>query len=158
MDTIHQWRHQYDEDRDAYERNLTDIGDLGPSLTQQHFAKDADINEIVRRFGVTDGGFSPGALDRKYYGDFSDVPDFRTALDNTREAVDRFNALPADLRALFRNDPVELWEYIQDPANDKEAIELGLLKREALPPQPPTPPATTAPPAVPTTPATPGVT
>lgn len=32
------WRHQYDEAADAVERANTDIGDLGPSLTQQHFS------------------------------------------------------------------------------------------------------------------------
>lgn len=130
-DTRFTWRHQYDDAADAVQRANTDIGDLGPSMTQQHFAKDADLNEIVRRFGIAEGAIPPVPIDPQYYGDFTDVPDFRQALDNTREAIQRFDALPATLRNRFNNDPVALWDFVTNPANTDEAITLGLLRKTA---------------------------
>lgn len=127
------WRDQYDDDRDAYERALTDSIPEGPSLTQQHFAKDADINEIVRRYGISDGAIPPAAADPRYYGDFSDVPDFRQALDATRTAAERFAALPHAIRERFGNDPVRLWQFVTNEANNEEAIKLGLLKDFRIP-------------------------
>lgn len=133
--TAIQWRHQNDRAADAEERERTTIYCNDESLTQQQFAKDADLNEIVRRFGITDGAIPPQAIDPAYFGDFSDVPDFRTALETTRAAIDNFNNLPAELRKRFGNDPVELHNFVHDEANEEEAIKLGLLKK--LPPEVP---------------------
>lgn len=136
-ETRFQWRHQYDELADAIERDATDIVDITPSMTQQHHAKDADINEIVRRFGVTDGAIPPLAVNPDYFGDFTDVPDFRESLDRTRLAIERFNALPADIRRRFNNNPLDLWDFVQNAANDEESMKLGLLFNPAAPPAPP---------------------
>lgn len=128
------WRHQYDDAADAVERANTDIGDLGPSLTQQHFAKDADINEIVHRFGIGDGSIPPAPNDPRFYADFTNVVDLRSALDRTIEAVVAFDLLPARLRSRFNNNAAELYEFVTDPANESEAVRLGLLKRQATAP------------------------
>lgn len=132
--TRFEWRHQYDPVRDRAEQALTDIPDLGPSLTQQHFSKDADINEIVQRFGIKDGSIPPAPNDPRFYADFTDVVDLRTALDRTIEAVTAFELLPVRLRNRFNNRPAELYEFVLDPANEAEAISLGLLKRQATAP------------------------
>lgn len=132
------WRHQYDEDRDRQEREKTDIACLDPSLTQQQFTEDVDINVIMKKYGVTDGSIPPVALDPSYFGDFTDAIDFRTALDRVKDATDRFNALPADLRNRFGNDPAYLWQWVNNPANKDEAIKLKLLA-EIAPPKETTP-------------------
>ena len=124
------WRQQYDVEQDTREGNAAITEVTGESRTVQHFAKEADINEIMRRFGVTDGAIPPAVTDPRYFGDFSDVPDFRQALDNVRNAEAAFAALPADLRRRFGNDPVELFQFVHDPKNLEESIKLGLLKRE----------------------------
>lgn len=127
------WRHQYDDERDAFERELTDISFVdSPSLTQQHFAKDADLNTVLKRYGISDGQIPPAAADGRYYGDFSDVFTFREALDRTRDAVAKFNALPAALRAEFNNDPVFLHDWVMDPKNADEAVALGLLQKKTV--------------------------
>lgn len=142
------WRHQYDEDSEILAQLDTVIVNEEPSLTNQHFRKDADINEIMRRFGVTDGAVPPAAMDPQHFGDFTDAVDFREALDRTRAAQQTFDALPASLRNRFGNDPVDLWRFVNDPKNWDEAVTLGLLKREPAPPSTPTtepsaPPAST---------------
>lgn len=128
------WRHQWDEAADAAERAATAIRDFGPSLTQQHHAKDADLNTIVKRYGITDGAIPPAALNPQFFGDFTDAVDFRDHMDRVRHATERFNALPADLRAMFNNDPVELHDWVMNPENAEEAVKLGLLvKQEKTP-------------------------
>lgn len=107
-----------------------------PSLTQQHFTEDADVNTIARRFALDKGPMPHVPIDPRYYGDLSDVPDLRTALDLVRDAENRFMDLPPALRARFDNQPSRLWDWINDPFNADQAVALGLLKR---PPEPPAP-------------------
>lgn len=112
------------------ERIATDIDMTGQvSLTEQHHKDDVDLNVMVKRMGVTDGAIPPAAIDPRHFGDFTEAADFRTALDRTREAQQRFSELPADLRARFNNDPVRLFEFVSDPNNDAESVKLGLLSR-----------------------------
>jgi len=78
-----------------------DLG--GPSPTQQHLKRDADINEIMRRFGMT-GSLPPG-VSGGVYGDFSGIEDFDDALRTVERAQAGFMALPAEIREKFQNDP-----------------------------------------------------
>lgn len=123
------WREQYDLADDAAAGIETQIHNDEPSLTQQHFKDDADLNKIVIRFGITDGAFLATPIDPAYYGDFTDAVDYRTALDQVRDADLKFQALPADVRTRFNNDPVNLWGFVNDPRNADEAVKLGLLRR-----------------------------
>ena len=82
------------------------------SLTQQHFAEECDINEIVRRFGLT--GTVPEDYRAPQYGDFSEVTDYHTALNAVRAADAAFMELPADLRYRFSNDPARLIAFLED--------------------------------------------
>lgn len=130
MQTRFNWRHQYDEDRDEYEGLAAAIECLDESLAIQN-APDADLNEIIRRFGLNDGSVLPanlGVTDPKYYGDFSDIPDLREALHRLHDAEDKFSQLPADIRKRFDNDPIALYEWVSDKDNHDEAVKLKLLK------------------------------
>lgn len=133
------FRTQYNEIEDAEERENTTQYPIGESLTQQHFAADADLNTIVERFGITDGSMPVAHLDPQAFGDFSDVPDLKEALDIVRRAQTNFAALPAKLRERFHNDPAALWNFVQNPDNDDESVRLGLVRRA----DPPTPPQET---------------
>ena len=135
------WRQQYHIEDEVAHGDKTIVYNDDPSLTQQHFKDDVDINVMVKRFGIGDGAIPPAALNPRHFGDFTDAVDFREALDRTRAAQEHFDALPADLRDRFRNDPVRLFNWINDPKNDDEAVALGLLKRQ----EPPAPPAPTPP-------------
>jgi len=144
------YRQQYDDEADEIERDVSTIICEDETKTIQG-APDADINELLARFGINDGSILPatlGVFDPRYYGDFSEIPDLRTALDNTRLAEQRFMELPADLRAEFNNDPYALYTWVTDPQNGEEAVKMGLLARrpngpepEPPAPLPPIPPA-----------------
>lgn len=122
-----------------------------PSLTQQQFAEDADINTIVRRFGIT--GQMPTGLRTPTYGDFEGVTDFRSALAAIDAAEASFMALPGHVRADFNNDPGLFVDFCSDPTNLSKLRELGLaepVKTPAAPgPDPNTP--SSPPPAPPKT-------
>lgn len=140
-----EWRHQYDEERDAYEGELTEVHTGPDTLVQKQFAREADINELVRRFGLT-GKMPVPVTDPSFYGDVGEIPDLRTALERVREARERFLALPARVRSRFHNDPAELFAFLNDEENRPEAVKLGLIvERPAVEPPAPGGAATSGP-------------
>lgn len=98
---------------------------LDESLTQQSFKDEADINTIVRRFGLT--GQLPQDLQMPVSGDFTGISDYHTAMNMVLAAQDEFLRVPADVRARFQNDPAQLMAFLDDPANRAEAESLGLV-------------------------------
>jgi len=100
-----------------------------PSLAQQHFKDECDINNILRQFNIT--GLLPENSLSPRYGDFSGIVDYHSALNAVMAAENEFDALPAQLRARFQNDPEQLINFIEDESNREEAINLGLIDRKA---------------------------
>jgi len=98
----------------------------GLSMTVQSMAEDADINVMLRRFGVT--GQMPVADRLPEYGDFTGISDYQSALHAIHEAEDRFLLLDPKIRARFDNDPQMLLEFVSNPANKPEGVKLGLFK------------------------------
>lgn len=119
--------------------------DLEADECQAQFADQCEINVIAGRYGLT--GELPTPRRLAEYGDFTGVSDFHDALEQLRRAEESFEALPAAMRARFDNEPAQLWDFLQDPANDAEAVELGILLPSALPPAPE--PASEVPPPAP---------
>jgi len=93
--------------------------------TQQQFKEEADINVLVKRFGIT--GTMPQDVRVPLVGDFEGVSDFQSALNSVVQARDDFMALPAQVRKRFANDPQLLMEFMADEKNKDEAQKLGLL-------------------------------
>lgn len=102
----------------------SDLADFGPSLAQQSFKDDADINVLLERFKVT--GQLPQGVRVPTFGDFNGVSDYRSALDAINLARDSFMSMPPDVRARFSNDPQKFLEFCSDPSNVDEARRLGL--------------------------------
>lgn len=104
-----------------------------PSLTQQHFKNDADINTIIARYNRTGYLVDPltQSTRQPLFGDFGDIPDFRDAQTQIALAKERFMALPSDLRKRFNNNAVELLDFLQDSKNLDEAVRLGLVNPPA---------------------------
>lgn len=129
-----------------YDRNAASVAsgqaNNEPSMAQQQFREECDINTIVRRFGLT--GQMPENPKIPRYGDFTGVTDYQTALNAVRAADEAFLTLPADVRAAFNHDPQALLAAVEDPTMQDKLIELGLATRKPSPPpaaEPAAPPA-----------------
>lgn len=116
-------RFTWNYDRRAMSR-ATGLKCDDPSLAVQSQEAEANINNIVRNFGVT--GKLPASIRQPMYGDFTEVYDYRSAFDAVKAAEAAFAALPSDLRARLKNDPQAFLEYCANPANLEELRKLGL--------------------------------
>lgn len=117
-------RTPYNYDVDAAS-NESGVACEEPSLAQQQFRDECDINNILRQFNVT--GQLPGTPLSPKYGDFSGIFDYKTALDRVMDSHEEFMGLPATLRARFDNDPANLIEFLENDQNRAEAEKLGLV-------------------------------
>lgn len=121
------------EFKTAYgERKREGFQTTGESMTQQHFAQEADIKTIIKKHDRT-GIITSVARGVAHYGDYSEVNEYREALDMINQANSSFGALPSQLRAMFHNDAGEFMEFATNPANAEKMVELGLA---AAPPSP----------------------
>jgi len=117
-------RQPYTYDTDAAS-NESGLHCEDASLTQQHFAEETDINYILKQFNIT--GLLPNNPISPRYGDFTNVHDYHSALNAVMAAEDEFDALPAQIRARFDNEPAALIDFLSNEANRAEAIKLGLV-------------------------------
>jgi len=123
-------RNPYNYDTNAAS-NESSLVCLEPTKAQQHFKEECDINYVLNNFGVT--ALSTTPLTPRY-GDFSDVVDYHSALNAVIAAEDSFMALPANIRTRFENDPANLIDFLENPANREEAEKLGIVtKSEQVP-------------------------
>lgn len=97
-------------------------------LTQQSAKDECDINIIIDR--IKRGADLPTTQTATpMYGDFTEIPtDLRDCLNIVRKADEVFMNLDAKVRARFSNDPVLFLDFLNDPKNRNEAIELGLVQ------------------------------
>lgn len=119
-------RTPYNYDRDAA-TNESGLACEEPSLAQQHFKDECDINTILQKFNIT--GLLPESPLSPRYGDFSGIGDYHTAMNRVMAAKDEFMTLPANIRARFNNDPAQLIEFLENSDNRSEAEELGLVDK-----------------------------
>lgn len=119
-------RTPYNYDRDAA-TNESGLACEEPSLAQQHFKDECDINNILRQFNIT--GLLPEQTLSPRYGDFTGISDYHTAMNRVIAVQDEFEALPAQIRARFDNDPAQLIEFMENSENRSEAESLGLIEK-----------------------------
>lgn len=116
----------------------------GPDKTVQGPAVEANINYIAKAYGLTGKNMPipPEVFDPRHYQDTGELPgDLQSAMNLVQIATEQFMHLPADLRRKFNDSPGVLWDWLHNPVNAKEALDLGLLKEDA----PAAPPAPTEP-------------
>lgn len=98
--------------------------------TKQAFKDECDINQIMARYlatGVLDHARDVGAR----YADVTTL-DYQEAQNLIAEAASAFASLPSALRGQFDNDPAVLLDWVHDPANLDEAVELGFIDRSRV--------------------------
>lgn len=109
--------------------------DYKNSRVQQHFKDECDINKIVHRF--RSNGVVPRLIERDpSFGDFTDVPTFQDSLHIVIKAQAQFDALPAEVRKRFSNDPQEFLSFVSIPENRPELVKLGFATEPVVPPTP----------------------
>lgn len=104
-------------------------------MTKQSFRDETNINRIMQRYEKT--GIIDHVRDNPgQYGDFSNVHTYQESLNMIMLAQEMFDSLPAIVRKTFDNDPVKFVEFAQDPDNDDQMREMGLLDPLPSPPLP----------------------
>lgn len=112
-----------------------------PRRVKQEFAAECDINNILKQYKLT--GQIRHINEKAAQGAYEDLPDpieFQDAMNLVLVSEASFATLPAHVRDRFGNDPTQFLSFLADPANQDEAIKLGLAKDNRPPPDPPTPP------------------
>lgn len=104
--------------------NVTGLVCETPSMTQQQFKEECDVNSIMDKYRIT--GTVPTRLNAQY-GDFSEVSDYLSAQNTILSAQEQFDSLPSNIRKEFDNSPAKMLEFIHNPNNRERAIEIGLI-------------------------------
>lgn len=101
-----------------------------PSRTKSEFKDECDINNVVARALRT--GTLPVVDREALYADFTQVSDYATASNVLAQATQAFEQLPSSIKEQFENDVTKLLNFVDDPANEAEAIKLGLLPEQII--------------------------
>ncbi len=114
----------------GYESVCPTVDNSGECFVQQSDFDRSDINLIVERF-IRTGVLESVKQTHGEYGDFSEVTDYHSALNQVRHAEESFMTLPATVRAKFQNDPGMFLDFVGNPDNLDQMAEMGLLNEEA---------------------------
>lgn len=121
----------YDTREDGSLSISTEIDlDAEPSLAQQQFEAQCNINNIMKGYMET-GTISHLNPNPGVWADVSRVGSLREAYDVIQDADDAFMRLPASVRSRFNNDPLALVDFCLDPKNLDEAIKMGIVPEKA---------------------------
>lgn len=135
------WKTPYNHDRE-HESLSTGLLCEDESKTQQSFAKDADINNILRKFMQT-GELPP--MGQPQYMDVDDT-DLQDRIVTSAQVEAAWNELPAAVRNILK-DPHTFTEYVDHclRTGDLEPLqELGLATKPQAP-EPASPPGGVSP-------------
>ena len=105
-------------------------------LVEQSHKDEVDINKIIKRHGI-DLINKTAALQAPTM-QFDDVTgnDFQEAMNIILKAEGTFNSLPSELRKQFDNSPAQYLDFVQNPANSDQLIEMGLQNAPEPAPEP----------------------
>lgn len=97
----------------------------GESMTEQSHVESCDIHNILKKYERT-GILEHVNANKAFYGDVSNVPDFKQAQNTVIAITAVFNTLPAKYRDQLDNDPQKFLDFVTDPANKQTLAELGM--------------------------------
>lgn len=99
------------------------------SMTKQEFTEVCDINKIMKRY-ERDGVLPVFQERNPVFADVSMFPSYQETLNKINAIQEGFDQLPSNIRYKFDNDPAKLLDFVADPANQAEAVKLGLIKQD----------------------------
>ena len=106
---------------------LDDDGKQALGRTKQAHKDETDINKILHQYDKT-GLITHVNRAAGEYGDFTEINEYQESLNIVIKAQQSFDELPSMIRKKFGNDPGNFLEFITDPKNKDEMVELGLAK------------------------------
>ena len=104
-----------------------------PSLAKQSFKKETEINNIMSRY-EKDGIITHVNRFQGNYGQFIGFEDYHSSMNSILAAKDAFADLPASIRKRFSNDAGVFLEFVQNPKNQEELVEMGLAHPKPVDP------------------------
>ena len=112
-----------------------------PSMTQQQFKDEADINYIISMYdstGVMPSFHGDGQPTQPMFGDFAELPESAQEMYNQMlQAKSNFDNLPLDVRKRFNYDAGAFLEFAENPNNLDELVAMGLATKTEIKPQEP---------------------
>lgn len=106
-----------------------------PSMAEQHTAHLSDVNYLVKKFQPDELAAyitARSAHRQEILGhDFSQEPSLQDAKNVIYHLRKSFEELPDSIRSHFKNH-VEWLKFIDNPANQKKMIELGILTKKEI--------------------------
>jgi len=99
-------------------------------LTEQSHKDEVNINKIVKRHGI-DMLQKVAALQEPQ---FDDLPnnDFEEAMIAVTKAQQTFDQLPSVTRKFFDNNPALFMDYIHNPENQDNLVDMGLATHKPI--------------------------
>lgn len=98
-----------------------------PSMTQQHFEHECNINNIMCRYMKT--GILPDPLSSSSptYADVSDFPSFEEAQNKLCRVKECFEGLPSEQRRQFGDNVNNFVQFMSDTNNLEKAHQMGII-------------------------------
>lgn len=124
------FRTQYDTDYKS-EIFATDVG-VDEDLVQQHMRDECDVNVIMRRYQNTGVLTHVNEQANLIYGDFYDVPDYKSGVELMLAADQLFMELPSSVRDHFKNNAGDFLEFATDEKNIEQMREWGLAEKAPI--------------------------
>lgn len=95
---------------------------------KQAMAAECNINNIMEKYLKT--GLIDHVNEHKgQYGDLPSAMDYHDSCNAVIAAKDAFASLPSNIRNKFDNDPGKFLEFAQNPENEDQMGELGLVDK-----------------------------
>lgn len=100
-------------------------------IVEQSHKDEVNINNIIKRHGIDLVAKTNNLRSSDYT--FDDIPgnDFQEAMLKVIKAQDTFMTIPSAIRKKFNNNPAEFLDFVQNPENMDEMVNLGLATRKA---------------------------
>lgn len=107
--------------------NLNEKGEVDKKCAIQAHKDECELKNIIKRHDKGELILNVQKAAAQY-GDFSELNEFQESMNIVAKAKESFEAIPSHIRKRFGNDAGLFHEYVTDPKNVNEMIELGLAE------------------------------
>ena len=102
-----------------------------PSRAKQEFKGESDVNNIVAMYKK--GSPLPLQIRQGQFADVTQLGDYKTAVDALLEAEQVWATLPQTVKTAAGGTVASFLDFVNDPANADQLIELGLVAGPDVP-------------------------